>query len=231
MDNLGGLVASQLLGLPEADAIAAIVIGLILAGAAVVLGSPEEAQRLGAQPLARILGWGHAGVEPRVMGLGPVEAVPIALRRAGVTLDRIDVIESNEAFAAQVLCTLRAWEDERFCRERLGLAAPLGAIDRAKLNVTGSSLAIGHPFAATGARILGSLAICTVLYIAFAGVLTGLVHYDAMRGDAAPVNTAIAATPRVGVVELFSSTPPPLSTRLTVLPTSREHKWNGRTRV
>jgi len=102
--------------------------------AAVVLGSPEEAQRLGAKPLARILGWGHAGVEPRVMGLGPVEAVPIALRRAGVTLDRIDVIESNEAFAAQACA----------------VSAQLG-FDPEKTNVNGSGISLGHPVGATGA--------------------------------------------------------------------------------
>ena len=69
-----------------------------------------------------------------------------------------DLYEIHEAFAAQVLCTLRAWEDERFCRDRLGREQPLGAIDRERLNVNGGSLAAGHPFAATGGRIVASLA-------------------------------------------------------------------------
>ena len=80
------------------------------------------------------------------------------LADAGLTLQDFDYYEIHEAFAAQVLCTLAAWESAEFCRERLGLERPLGAIDRAKLNVNGSSLAIGHPFAATGARILATLA-------------------------------------------------------------------------
>lgn len=88
----------------------------------------------------------------------PVFAVPRMLARAGLTLDDFDVVEIHEAFASQVLATLAAWEDETFCRERLGLDGPLGRIDRAKLNVNGSSLAAGHPFAATGGRIVASLA-------------------------------------------------------------------------
>jgi acetyl-CoA C-acetyltransferase len=84
--------------------------------------------------------------------------VPRLLRRAGLGLADFDLYEIHEAFAAQVLATLAAWEDEEFCRERLGLEGALGAIDRDKLNVTGSSLAVGHPFAATGARILGTAA-------------------------------------------------------------------------
>ncbi|MFP3527546.1 acetyl-CoA C-acyltransferase, partial [Pantoea sp. SIMBA_072] len=75
-----------------------------------------------------------------------------------LTLQDFDYYEIHEAFAAQVLCTLKAWEDADYCRERLGLEAPLVAIDRSKLNVKGSSLAAGHPFAATGGRILANLA-------------------------------------------------------------------------
>jgi acetyl-CoA C-acetyltransferase len=85
-------------------------------------------------------------------------AVPRLLARNGLTLQDFDFYEIHEAFAATVLCNLAAWEDERFCTERLGLDAPLGSIDRAKLNVTGSSLAAGHPFAATGGRIVATLA-------------------------------------------------------------------------
>ena len=90
--------------------------------------------------------------------MAPAYAVPTMLARAGLTLQDFDFYEIHEAFAAQVLCTLKAWEDEKFCRERLGLDTPLGAIDRAKLNVNGSSLAAGHPFAATGGRLLATLA-------------------------------------------------------------------------
>ena len=90
--------------------------------------------------------------------MAPAYAVPRLLAARGLTLADFDYVEIHEAFAAQVLCTLQAWESAEFCRERLGLAAPLGRIDRARLNVVGSSLAYGHPFAATGARILATLA-------------------------------------------------------------------------
>ena len=90
--------------------------------------------------------------------MAPVYAVPRLLDRAGLTLQDFDVYEIHEAFAAQVLATLKAWEDPAFCRDRLGRDEPLGPIDRARLNVNGSSLAIGHPFAATGGRILATAA-------------------------------------------------------------------------
>lgn len=90
--------------------------------------------------------------------MAPAYAVPRMLQRAGLTLQDFDFYEIHEAFAAQVLCTLKAWEDSTYCKERLGLDKPLGAIDRSKLNVNGSSLAAGHPFAATGGRIVASLA-------------------------------------------------------------------------
>jgi len=90
--------------------------------------------------------------------MAPALAVSDVLARAGLTLQDIDLYEIHEAFAAQVLCTLAAWEDEGYCRDHLGRDAPLGAIDRDRLNVTGSSLAIGHPFAATGARVGATLA-------------------------------------------------------------------------
>jgi acetyl-CoA C-acetyltransferase len=88
----------------------------------------------------------------------PIYAVPRLLERNGLTLQDFDFYEIHEAFAAQVLMTLKAWEDPGFCKERLGLDAPLGSIDRSKLNVNGSSLACGHPFAATGGRIVATLA-------------------------------------------------------------------------
>ena len=90
--------------------------------------------------------------------MAPTVAVAELLQQTGLTLQDFDFYEIHEAFAAQVLCTLAAWESEDYCRDRLGLDAPLGAIDRDKLNVKGSSLAVGHPFAATGARILATLA-------------------------------------------------------------------------
>jgi acetyl-CoA C-acetyltransferase len=90
--------------------------------------------------------------------MAPAYAVPRMLERAGLTLQDFDFYEIHEAFAAQVLSTLKAWEDPGFCRERLGLDKPLGTIDRDKLNVKGSSLATGHPFAATGGRIVATLA-------------------------------------------------------------------------
>jgi acetyl-CoA C-acetyltransferase len=90
--------------------------------------------------------------------MAPVHAMPRLLARTGMTLGEFDFYEIHEAFAAQVLCTLRAWEDPEFCKTRLDVDAPLGAIDPDRLNVNGGSLAAGHPFAATGARIVAALA-------------------------------------------------------------------------
>jgi acetyl-CoA C-acetyltransferase len=90
--------------------------------------------------------------------LAPAYAVPRMLERAGLTLQDFDFYEIHEAFAGVVASTLKAWEDEKFCKEKLGLDKPLGSIDRSKLNVNGSSIATGHPFAATGGRIVASLA-------------------------------------------------------------------------
>jgi acetyl-CoA C-acetyltransferase len=90
--------------------------------------------------------------------MAPTYAVPIMLDRAGITLQDFDVYEIHEAFAAQVLCTLKAWHSETYCRDKLKRSAPLGAIDRSKLNPKGGSVALGHPFAATGTRIVATLA-------------------------------------------------------------------------
>ncbi len=90
--------------------------------------------------------------------MAPTYAVPAMLDRAGLTLQDFDIYEIHEAFAAQVLCTLKAWESADYCRNRLGRDAPLGPIDRARLNPKGGSVALGHPFAATGTRIVGTLA-------------------------------------------------------------------------
>ncbi|MDA9664493.1 acetyl-CoA C-acetyltransferase [bacterium] len=90
--------------------------------------------------------------------MAPAYAVPRMLKRAGISLQDFDFYELHEAFAAQALCTMKAWEDKDFCRQKLGLEEALGSIDRSKLNVKGSSVATGHPFAATGPRIIATLA-------------------------------------------------------------------------
>jgi acetyl-CoA C-acetyltransferase len=90
--------------------------------------------------------------------MAPTYAVPAMLDRAGITLQDFDIYEIHEAFAAQVLCTLKAWESAEYCREKLRRAAPLGTIDRERMNLKGGSVALGHPFAATGTRIVGTLA-------------------------------------------------------------------------
>jgi acetyl-CoA acetyltransferase family protein len=116
--------------------------GIVDGGAAVVLMSLEDAGKRGIQPLGRIVSWGIAGVDPKIMGSGPVPASKIALQRAGMTLEHIDLIEVNEAFAAQYL----AVEKEL-------------ALDREKVNVNGGAIALGHPLGATGTRL-----VITMLY-------------------------------------------------------------------
>ncbi|HVK51597.1 MAG TPA: acetyl-CoA C-acetyltransferase [Pseudoxanthomonas sp.] len=129
--------------------------------AAVLLASEDWARAHGHEPLAYLRDAQVAAVD-FVHGEGllmaPTVAVPEMLKRHGLTLQDFDFYEIHEAFAAQVLCTLRAWESEDYCRNRLGLEAPLGKIDPAKMNPNGSSLATGHPFAATGARIVATAA-------------------------------------------------------------------------
>lgn len=136
-------------------------------GAAVVLLAGEEwaaARRL--PVLARLTCCETAAVDFRGdagrggdgLLMAPVHAVPRMLERAGLALGDFDFYEMHEAFASQVLATLAAWQDADFCKARLGRDEPLGVIDRAKLNVNGSSLAVGHPFAATGGRIVATLA-------------------------------------------------------------------------
>jgi acetyl-CoA C-acetyltransferase len=132
-------------------------------GAAVALLASEAwAKERGLTPLARFVDAETAAVDyvggREGLLMAPAYAVPRLLDRNGLKLQDFDLYEIHEAFASQVLCTLAAWEDEQFCRERLGRKEPLGSIDREKLNVNGSSLAAGHPFAATGARILAGLA-------------------------------------------------------------------------
>ncbi|MHC6227572.1 acetyl-CoA C-acetyltransferase [Pseudomonas sp. X10] len=128
----------------------------------VLLGSEDWARERGLPVLAYLVDGETAAVDfvkgQEGLLMAPAYAVPRLLARNGLSLQDFDYYEIHEAFAAQVLCTLKAWEDPDYCRTRLGLDAPLGAIDRSKLNVKGSSLAAGHPFAATGGRILANLA-------------------------------------------------------------------------
>ena len=129
---------------------------------AVLLASDAWAAERGLPVLAHLVDAQTAAVDYVHGGEGllmaPAYAVPVLLARNGLTLQDFDYYEIHEAFASTVLATLEAWEDPAFCKERLGLDAPLGAIDRSRLNVNGSSLAAGHPFAATGGRIVASLA-------------------------------------------------------------------------
>ncbi|MGB1560912.1 MAG: acetyl-CoA C-acetyltransferase [Sinimarinibacterium flocculans] len=130
---------------------------------AVLLASDDWATSRGLKPLAYLThaetaGVDFAGAQKEGLLMAPAYAVPRLLARAGLTLQDFDFYEIHEAFAAQVLCTLKAWEDPTFCKQRLGLDKPLGSIDRSKMNVKGGSLAAGHPFAATGGRILATLA-------------------------------------------------------------------------
>jgi acetyl-CoA acetyltransferase family protein len=116
--------------------------GIVDGAAMVVVTSAENAEKKGRKPLGRIVSWGIAGCDPDIMGIGPVPATKIALKRAGMTLDQIDLIEINEAFAGQILA----------------VAKDLG-IDQSKLNVNGGAIALGHPLGASGTRLL-----LTVLY-------------------------------------------------------------------
>ena len=114
--------------------------GIVDGGAAMVVMPLEEAEKRNLKPLGRIVSWGIAGVDPKIMGSGPVPATHIALKKAGLTLDDLDLIELNEAFAAQALAV----------EKELGL-------DRSKLNVNGGAIALGHPLGATGSRLLITL--------------------------------------------------------------------------
>jgi acetyl-CoA C-acetyltransferase len=129
---------------------------------AVLLASEEWATQRGLPILAYFLDGQTAAIDHvhkrEGLLMAPAYAMPRMLDRNELTLQDFDLYEIHEAFAAQVLCTLKAWEDPGFCRQRLGRERPLGSIDREKLNVNGGSLAAGHPFAATGGRIVASLA-------------------------------------------------------------------------
>ena len=131
--------------------------------AAVLLATGTWASTHGQVPQAWLVDAETAAVDffgpsPEGLLMAPAYAVPRLLARNGLTLQDFDFYEIHEAFAGQVLCTLAAWESADYCRDRLGFAAPLGSIDRGRLNVNGGSVGLGHPFAATGARILAGAA-------------------------------------------------------------------------
>jgi len=126
-------------------------------GACVLLMSEEKAKALGYAPLGIIKSYAYAALDPGEQLLqAPVLAAPVALKRAGLSLKDIDLVEMHEAFAAQVLSNLKGFES-KWWAERAGFSQPIGEVDRAKLNVMGGSIAIGHPFGATGARITTTL--------------------------------------------------------------------------
>ncbi|MBV4501809.1 acetyl-CoA C-acetyltransferase [Pseudomonas shirazensis] len=149
----------------------------------VLLGSEQWAAEQGLSVLAYVVDGESAAVDfvkgQEGLLMAPVYAVPRLLARNGLSLQDFDYYEIHEAFAAQVLCTLKAWEDDEYCRTQLGLDAALGPIDRSKLNVKGSSLAAGHPFAATGGRVLANMA----KLLATAGKGRGLISICAAGGQ------------------------------------------------
>ena len=127
--------------------------------AAVLLMSEQKAQEYGFKPLATFSSWSYDAVDPAdQLLIGPAISMPKALQRTGLTLDQIDLIDIHEAFAAQVLCVLKALANKQFAEQKLGLADAFGVIDPESVNVHGGSLAFGHPFAATGARMVITMA-------------------------------------------------------------------------
>jgi acetyl-CoA C-acetyltransferase len=153
----------------------------------VLLASDEWAARRGL-PVLAYLSWSQTAAvdffdQKEGLLMAPAYAVPRMLARAGLTLQDFDLYEIHEAFAAQVLCTLAAWQDDEYCRTQLGLPGPLGALDRAKLNVNGGSLATGHPFAATGARLVAGLAKMLAQLEQPAGAARGLISICAAGGQ------------------------------------------------
>ncbi len=126
---------------------------------ALLLMSEEKAQALGFKPLAAFRSWYYGAVDPAdQLLIGPAIAMPKAVQRAGMSLEDIDLIDIHEAFAAQVLCVLKAMASDSFCRERAGLDTAFGTIQPEDVNLYGGSVALGHPFAATGGRMLITMA-------------------------------------------------------------------------
>jgi acetyl-CoA C-acetyltransferase len=128
---------------PDATVTAGNSSGQNDAAAAAIVTTPQRAEALGLRPLARLVSWSLAGVEPHRMGIGPVPAVDAALARAGIGWVDVDLLELNEAFAAQVLACFREWK--------------LTEADLERVNVNGSGISLGHPIGATGGRILANL--------------------------------------------------------------------------
>jgi acetyl-CoA C-acetyltransferase len=122
--------------------------------AMLVLASEDAVAKHGLEPLGRIVDTHWGALDPAEMGLGPVHAITPLLMRHRLTWDDVDAVEVNEAFAAQVLGCLAAWESDAYCREHFGLPHAFGKLDRAKLNVDGGAIALGHPIGASGARVL-----------------------------------------------------------------------------
>ena len=122
--------------------------------AMLVLASEDVVNEYGLKPLGRIVDTHWGALDPAQMGLGPVHAITPLMMRNGLTWNDVDAVEVNEAFAAQVLGCLAAWESESYCREHFGLDHAFGKLDRAKLNVDGGAIAIGHPIGASGARLV-----------------------------------------------------------------------------
>jgi acetyl-CoA C-acetyltransferase len=157
-------------------------------GASAVLLSSEAWAATHGLPVLAYLTWSETAAvdyfdKKEGLLMAPAYAVPRMLARAGLTLQDFDLYEIHEAFAAQVLCTLTAWQDDEYCRTQLGVAGPLGAIDRAKLNFNGGSLATGHPFAATGGRIVAGLAKMLAQLDKPAGTARGLISICAAGGQ------------------------------------------------
>jgi acetyl-CoA acyltransferase len=146
---------------------------------AVLLMTEEKAKALGLKPLAALRSWAYVGVDPAdQLLLGPALAMPKALDRAGLTLADIDFVDLHEAFAAQVLSVLKVLGSKAFAESRLGRAEAVGEVDPARLNVHGGSIALGHPFGATGARIVTTMA----NELALSGKETALIGICAAGG-------------------------------------------------
>ncbi len=125
--------------------------------AAIVVASADKARSLGLLPVGRIRGYAFVGLDPAHMGLGPTHATPVALKRAGARLTDIGLIEMNEAFAAQIIANEIAMGSASYARDKLGLDAPVGDIDRSILNVNGGAIAMGHPVGVSGTRLVLTL--------------------------------------------------------------------------
>lgn len=152
--------------------------------AAVLIMSEEKAKALGFKPLAAIRSWSYDAVDPAdQLLIGPALSIPKALERAELSIGDIDFIDIHEAFAGQVLCVLKALADKEFCKERLGLDAPYAEIDPESINVHGGSVALGHPFAATGPRMVTTMA----NELAHTGKKTAVLTICAAGGQSAAI--------------------------------------------